>query len=81
MRTKHDETSEKEPSYGRIMTTLLIPKDLRSNPRRVVSGIAFIALIVFFLFAALSRSCQPAQPTDSQPGQQSSAAVLDIRVG
>lgn len=81
MRAKHDDTKEKEPSYGRIMTTLLIPKDLRSNPRRVVSGIAFIALIVVFLFAALSRSCQPDQPIESQTGQQSRAAVLDIRVG
>jgi hypothetical protein len=80
MRRKHDEKEGKEPSYGRIMTNLLIPRDLRSNPRRVVSGIAFIALIVVFLFAALSRSCQPAQPLDSQPGQQSRVAV-DVRVG
>lgn len=77
MRKKHDETEGKEPSYGRIMTSLLIPKDLRSNPRRLVSGIAFIALIVVFLFAALSRSCQP---VSDQPVQQSRVAV-DVRVG
>ena len=44
-------------SYGKIMTSLLIPKDSRSNPRRILSGIAFIAFIAFFLFAALSRGC------------------------
>jgi hypothetical protein len=50
--------NDKEPSYGKIMTSLLIPKDSRTNPRRILSGIAFIAVVVVFLFAALSRSCQ-----------------------
>ncbi len=49
---------DKEPSYGKIMTGLLIPKGSHSNPRRILSGIAFIALVAFFLFAALNRSCQ-----------------------
>jgi hypothetical protein len=49
---------DKEPSYGKIMTNLLIPKDSRTNPRRILSGIAFITVVVVFLFAALSRSCQ-----------------------
>lgn len=45
-------------SYGKIMTNLLIPKDSRSNPKRILSGIAFVAFISFFLFASLSRGCQ-----------------------
>lgn len=45
-------------SYGKIMTSLLIPKDSRSNPKRILSGIAFLAFVCFFLFAALSRGCQ-----------------------
>lgn len=45
-------------SYGKIMTSLLIPKDSRSNPKRILSGIAFIAFVCFFLFAALSKGCQ-----------------------
>jgi len=44
-------------SYGKIMTSLLIPKDSRSNPKRILSGIAFIAFISFFLIGALTRSC------------------------
>jgi len=45
-------------SYGKIMTSLLIPKDSRSNPKRILSGIAFLAFVCFFLFAALSKGCQ-----------------------
>ncbi|NDV20751.1 hypothetical protein GO013_15180 [Pseudodesulfovibrio sp. JC047] len=44
-------------SYGKIMTSLLIPKDARNNPKRVLSGIAFLAFVCFFLFAAFSRGC------------------------
>lgn len=45
-------------SYGKIMTSLLIPKDSRSNPKRILSGIAFLAFVCFFLFGALSKGCQ-----------------------
>jgi len=57
-------------SYGKIMTNLLIPKNARNNPRRVVSGIAFITVICFFLFGALTRSCTR-QPDQTQPEQTS----------
>lgn len=50
-------------SYGKIMTSLLIPKDSRNNPKRILSGIAFLAFICFFLFAALGRGCQQEQTT------------------
>lgn len=53
-------------SYGKIMTSLLIPKDARSNPRRILSGIAFLAFVCFFLFAAIGRSCQK----ETQPVQE-----------
>lgn len=59
-----------EPSYGKIMTGMLIPKDARSNPRRVLSGVAFIVFVAFFLIAALGRGCRndapPAAP-DAPP--------------
>lgn len=45
-------------SYGKLMTSLLIPKDSRSNPRRILSGVAFLAFICFFLFAAMGKGCQ-----------------------
>ena len=59
-------------SYGKIMTSMLIPKDARSNPRRVISGIAFIAFVAFFVFAALGKSCQQGAV---QPDQTPPAAV------
>ena len=59
-------------SYGKIMTSMLIPKDSRSNPRRVISGIAFIAFVAFFVFAALGRSCN--QPAVQGPDQSAPAA-------
>jgi len=49
-------------SYGKLMTSLLIPKDSRNNPKRILSGIAFLAFICFFVFAALGRGCQKEQP-------------------
>jgi len=45
-------------SYGKIMTSLLIPKDSRSNPKRIISGVAFLAFVCFFLFAAMGKGCQ-----------------------
>jgi len=56
----------KEPSYGQIMTDLLIPKGSFTNPKRILSGIAFISLVAFFLFAALNRSCQRETPQEKQ---------------
>lgn len=52
-------------SFGRIMTSLLIPKDSRTNPRRILSGVAFLAFVCFFLLAAASRGCQ-----ENTAGQQ-----------
>ena len=45
-------------SFGKIMTSMLIPKDSRSNPKRILSGLAFLAFVCFFLFTALSKGCQ-----------------------
>ena len=61
----------KEPSYGKIMTDMLIPKGSYSNPRRILSGIAFMSLVVFFLFAALNRSCQKDELQEEQVTPQS----------
>jgi hypothetical protein len=44
-------------SYGKIMTSLLIPKDARTSPRRILSGIAFLAFVCFFVFGTMYRSC------------------------
>jgi hypothetical protein len=44
-------------SYGKIMTSLLIPKDARTNPRRIFSGIAFLAFVCFFVFGTMYRGC------------------------
>jgi len=65
-------------SYGKIMTSLLIPKDSRSNPKRILSGIAFLAFVGFFLFAALSRSCQ--REAMQQPTEPTSA-IIEPRLG
>ncbi len=45
-------------TFGKIMTSMLIPKDSRSNPKRIISGIAFLAFVCFFLFAAMGKGCQ-----------------------
>ncbi|MBI9080558.1 MAG: hypothetical protein JEY79_12565 [Pseudodesulfovibrio sp.] len=63
------EDPKKEPSYGQIMTGLLIPKGSYSNPKRILSGIAFISLVAFFLFAALHRSCQKETPQEKTVSQ------------
>ncbi|MGE4424671.1 MAG: hypothetical protein AB7D39_20385 [Pseudodesulfovibrio sp.] len=44
-------------SYGKIMTSLLIPKDSRTNPRRILSGVAFLAFVCFFVFGTMYRGC------------------------
>ncbi|AMK09606.1 hypothetical protein EDC59_113123 [Pseudodesulfovibrio indicus] len=58
-------------SYGKLMTSLLIPKDSRTNPKRILSGIAFLAFVCFFLFGTLSRGCvreaQQQPPVTEQP--------------
>lgn len=48
----------KELSFGKQMTSLLIVKDMRSKPKEILKGVAFLAFVCFFLFAALSRGCQ-----------------------
>ena len=60
-------------SYGKLMTSLLIPKDSRTNPKRILSGIAFIAFVSFFLFGALTRSCHRDQV--KEPTNQSSTLM------
>lgn len=60
-------------SYGKIMTALLIPKDSRTNPRRVLSGIAFLAFICLFVFGATYRSCVRDEFGCRPPGAEQSA--------
>ena len=60
-------------SYGKLMTSLLIPKDSRSNPGRILGGIAFLAFIGFFLIGTLSRSCQPQAPQATPPAVEQTA--------
>ncbi|CCH49828.1 conserved protein of unknown function [Pseudodesulfovibrio piezophilus C1TLV30] len=67
-------------SYGQIMTSLLLPKNSRSNPRRILSGIAFLAFVCFFLIAALGRGCQQT-PLPSQDTQPTSLNQLSIEGG
>lgn len=65
-------------SYGKIMTSLLIPKDSRTNPKRILSGIAFLAFVCFFLFAALGRGCQ----RDAMEQEQSTSqapVIMEVR--
>ena len=57
-------------SYGKIMTSLLIPKDSRTNPKRILSGIAFLAFVCIFLFSALSRGCQQEAGQEEQLSSQ-----------
>lgn len=66
-------------SYGKTMTSLLIPKDSRSNPKRILSGIAFIAFVSFFLFGALSRSCHRDAVQQQQEKQPSSIYTIESR--
>ncbi|WP_129586527.1 hypothetical protein [Pseudodesulfovibrio hydrargyri] len=54
-------------SYGKIMTSLLIPKDARTSPRRILSGIAFLAFVCFFVFGTLYRGCANQNGADNGP--------------
>jgi len=54
-------------SYGKIMTSLLIPKDARTNPRRILSGIAFLAFVCFFVFGTMYRGCNRQGETGVRP--------------
>ena len=52
-------------SYGKIMTSLLIPKDSRSNPKRILSGFAFIAFVCFLpVCSPLQRLPARRSPTE-----------------
>jgi len=63
-------------SYGKIMTSLLIPKDSRSNPKRILSGIAFLAFVCFFLFGALSKGCLREAEKQQQQESISSSHII-----
>jgi len=58
MADKKDKRHPSELPFGKQMTSLLIVKDMRSKPKEVLKGVAFIGFICFFLFAFLSRGCQ-----------------------
>lgn len=68
-------------SYGKIMTSLLIPKDSRSNPKRILSGIAFLAFVCFFLVSAFGRSCQREALQKQEEQRTSQYSVIDTRLG
>ncbi len=65
-------------SFGKIMTSMLIPKDSRTNPKRFISGIAFLAFVCFFLFAALSKGCQR-EAMKQQEEKRESRIIIDTR--
>lgn len=84
MSEKKEEKEEKRGeingmSYGKIMTSLLIPKDSRSNPKRILSGIAFLAFVMFFLFAALSKGCQREAMQQEEENRISRIVITDTR--
>ena len=66
-------------SYGKLMTALLIPKDSRTNPRRILSGVAFIVFLAFFVFAAVSRGCHREAAQEDRTGPQSGVVVTEAR--
>lgn len=74
-RKKEDPT---ELSFGKTMTNLLIPKNIRSTPKEVLKGVAFIAFICFFLFTFLARGCQRDAAIEQE--QQRESAVTFNRL-
>lgn len=64
-------------SFGKIMTSMLIPKDSRTNPKRILSGIAFLAFVCFFLFAALGKGCQREMQKQQEESRVSQVMVID----
>lgn len=58
-----------ELSFGKQMTSLLIVKNMRSNPKEVLKGVAFIAFICFFLFSFMAKGCmqEAEQPEPTGP--------------
>lgn len=56
--TKPGSSAPNELPFGKQMTSLLIVKNMRSKPKEVLKGLAFIGFICFFLFTFLSRGCQ-----------------------
>ncbi|QJB56497.1 hypothetical protein [Pseudodesulfovibrio sp. zrk46] len=65
-------------SFGKIMTSMLIPKDSRTNPKRILSGIAFLAFVCFFLLSAFSRGCQQ-DAQKKMEEQRESRLIIDTR--
>lgn len=58
MADKKKTEEPKELSFGKQMTSLLIVKDVRSNKKEVLKGVAFIGFVCFFLFTFMFRGCQ-----------------------
>lgn len=65
----------KELSFGKQMTSLLIVKDMRSKPKEILKGVAFLAFVCFFLFAALGRGCQEKNKLEEQQESRVSQSV------
>lgn len=63
----------KELSFGKQMTSLLIVKNMRSNPKELLKGIAFIGFICFFLFSFMSRGCQ--RDAEQMQGEQRESSL------
>lgn len=66
-------------SFGKIMTSMLIPKNIRSTPKETLKGLAFIGFICFFLFTFLSRGCQRDAEMQEEPRSSQSQLVIESR--
>ena len=66
-------------SFGKIMTSMLIPKNIRSTPKEVLKGVAFIGFICFFLFTFLSRGCQRDALMQEEPRSSHSQLIIGNR--
>lgn len=69
-----------ETSFGKTMTSLLIVKNMRSNPKEVLKGVAFIGFICFFLFSFMARGCQR-DAGDQQPEIRESSLTTQVYRG
>lgn len=74
MADKKDEPQEL--SFGKTMTNLLIPKNIRSTPKEVLKGVAFIGFICFFLFSFLARGCQREATQEQQIQRESAVSIF-----
>lgn len=77
---KDKKTHPSELPFGKQMTSLLIVKDMRSKPKEILKGVAFIGFICFFLFTFLSRGCQQEAQKQQEENRISQRVVTtDIR--